>query len=43
MAHAQRRTEAIRFWLGSSWYVHDEWPFREPDESAEVGSKFKKR
>jgi iron complex outermembrane receptor protein len=35
--------EAIRFWLGSSWYVHDELHFHEPDEPAEVGTKFKNR
>jgi iron complex outermembrane receptor protein len=35
--------EAIRFWLGSSWYVHDELHFHEPGEPAEVGTKFKNR
>ena len=35
--------EAIRFWLGSSWYAHDELHFHEPDEPAEVGTKFKNR
>jgi iron complex outermembrane receptor protein len=35
--------EAIRFWLGSSWYVHDELAFEGPDEPAEVETKFKNR
>ena len=35
--------DAVRFWLGSSWYVHDEWHIHEPGEPAEVGSKFKNR
>jgi iron complex outermembrane receptor protein len=35
--------DAIRFWLGSSWYTHDEFHFHEPGEPAEVGSKFKNR
>jgi iron complex outermembrane receptor protein len=35
--------EAIRFWLGSSWYVHDELAFHDPGEPAEVETKFKNR
>jgi iron complex outermembrane receptor protein len=33
--------EAIRFWLGSSWYAHDELHFHEGED--EVGSRFKNR
>jgi iron complex outermembrane receptor protein len=35
--------EAVRFWLGTSWYVHDELHLHEPDDPAQVGSKFKNR
>jgi iron complex outermembrane receptor protein len=35
--------EAIRFWLGSSWYAHDELHFHEPGEPAEVGTRFTNR
>jgi iron complex outermembrane recepter protein len=35
--------EAIRFWLGSSWYTHDEVVFPEGEASPEVGSRFKNR
>jgi iron complex outermembrane recepter protein len=35
--------EAIRFWLGSSWYAHDEVVFPEGGDSSEVGSRFKNR
>jgi iron complex outermembrane receptor protein len=33
--------EAIRYWLGSSWYAHDELHFHEGED--EVGSRFKNR
>jgi iron complex outermembrane receptor protein len=33
--------EAIRFWLGSSWYAHDELHVHE--DETEIGSKFKNR
>ena len=33
--------EAIRYWLGSSWYAHDELHFHEGAD--EVGSRFKNR
>jgi iron complex outermembrane receptor protein len=35
--------EAIRFWLGSSWYIHDELAFHDPGDPAEVETKFKNR
>jgi iron complex outermembrane receptor protein len=35
--------EAIRYWLGSSWYAHDELHFHEGEDGAEVGSRFKNR
>jgi iron complex outermembrane receptor protein len=34
--------EAVRFWLGSSWYSHNEMGFADPvATTAEIGSKFK--
>jgi len=35
--------EAIRFWLGSTWYAHDELYFPEGEASPEVGSHFDNR
>jgi iron complex outermembrane receptor protein len=35
--------EAIRFWLGSSWYAHKEFHFAEDEDVAEVGSQFRNR
>jgi iron complex outermembrane recepter protein len=35
--------EAIRFWLGSSWYAHDELHFPDGETSPEAGSHFNNR
>jgi iron complex outermembrane receptor protein len=35
--------ESVRFWLGTSWYAHDEMHFPGGESSPEVGSRFKNR
>jgi iron complex outermembrane receptor protein len=32
--------EAVRFWLGSSWYAHNELHFHDGEDEPEVGSRF---